>query len=345
VLVVLDERSKQILHAVIQLYISSPGPVGSRAVTKKFPIGLSPATIRNIMSDLEDMGFLRQPHTSAGRVPTDSGYRFYVDALTAEKSDTDRELASELIRKLELMRTDVNSFLDNASRMLSELSHYIGISVSPNTHQTTLSRIELIPYRKNQIAVMLITDEDVIRNKIISIEQEIPREDLNRLAGYINERYAGQTLENIRKTIVTEMANDRLLCDSLISEAMAICKNVFSVSECNVFISGLSEVLTLPDFYDIERIRGLLRTIEDKHVILNLLEKISATEGPQVFIGSENPLDELKQFSFVAAPYCEGHRPIGAIAIIGPTRMNYGQAITLVDITAKFITDIFSYSR
>ena len=344
----LDERSKQILHAVIQLYISSPGPVGSRAVTKKFPIGLSPATIRNIMSDLEDMGFLRQPHTSAGRVPTDSGYRFYVDALTAEKSDTDRELASELIRKLELMRTDVNSFLDNASRMLSELSHYIGISVSPNTHQTTLSRIELIPYRKNQIAVMLITDEAVIRNKIISVEQEIPREDLNRLAGYINERYAGQTLENIRKTIVTEMANDRLLCDSLISEAMAICNNVFSESESsesNVFISGLSEVLTLPDFYDIERIRGLLRTIEDKHVILSLLEKISASEGPQVFIGSENPLDELKQFSFVAAPYCEGNRPIGAIAIIGPTRMNYGQAITLVDITAKFITDIFSYSR
>jgi len=232
--------------------------------------------------------------------------------------------------------------------MLSELSHYIGISVSPNTHQTTLSRIELIPYRKNQIAVMLITDEAVIRNKIISVEQEIPREDLNRLAGYINERYAGQTLENIRKTIVTEMANDRLLCDSLISEAMAICNNVFSESESsesNVFISGLSEVLTLPDFYDIERIRGLLRTIEDKHVILSLLEKISASEGPQVFIGSENPLDELKQFSFVAAPYCEGNRPIGAIAIIGPTRMNYGQAITLVDITAKFITDIFSYSR
>jgi len=342
---VLDERSKQILHAVIQLYISSPGPVGSRSVTKKFPIGLSPATIRNIMSDLEDMGFLRQPHTSAGRVPTDSAYRFYVDTLTAEKSDLDAELASELIRKLELIRTDVNSFLDNASRMLSELSHYIGISVSPNTYQTTLRRIELVPYRKNQIAVMLITDEAAIRNKIISVEQEMSREDLYRLAGYINERYAGNTLENIRKTIAAELADDRILCDGLINEAMAICKIVFSAAESNVFISGLSEVLTLPDFYDIERIRGLLRTIEDKHVILSLLEKISGTDSPQVFIGSENPLEELKQFSFVAAPYCEGTRPIGAIAIIGPTRMNYGQAITLVDMTAKFISDIFSYSR
>ncbi len=341
----LDDRSKKILHAVIQLYISSPGPVGSRSITKKFPIGLSPATIRNIMSDLEDMGFLRQPHTSAGRVPTDSGYRFYVDALTAEKSDNDAELASELIRKLELIRTDINSFLDNASRMLSELSHYIGISVSLNTHQTMLSRIEMLPYRKNQIAVMLITDEAVIRNKIISVEQEVSREDLNRLAGYLNERFAGHTLEDIRKTIVAEIANDRMLCDGLISEAMAICNNVFSASESDVFISGLSEVLTLPDFCDIERIRRLFRTIEDKQVILSLLEKISATDGPQVLIGSENPLDELKQFSFVAAPYCEGNRPIGAIAIIGPTRMNYGQAIYLVDMTAKFITDIFSYSR
>jgi len=342
---VLDERSKQILNAVIQLYISSPGPVGSRSVTKKFPIGLSPATIRNIMSDLEDMGFLRQPHTSAGRVPTDSAYRFYVDTLTTEKSDIDTELASELIRKLELIRMDVNSFLDNASRMLSELSHYIGISVSLNTHQTTLSRLELAPYRKNQIAVMLITDEAVIRNKIISVEQEMSREDLYRLAGYINERYAGHTLENIRKTIVAELANDRILCDGLINEAMAICKDVFSVAESDVFISGLSEVLALPDFCDIDRIRGLLRTIEDKHVILSLLEKISATDSPQVYIGSENPLEELKQLSFVAAPYCEGTRPIGAIAIIGPTRMNYGQAITLVDMTAKFISDIFSYSR
>jgi len=341
----LDDRSKQILQAVIQLYINSAGPVGSRAVTKKFPIGLSPATIRNIMSDLEDMGFLRQPHTSAGRVPTDVGYRYYVDSLTTDRPDPDTELASELSRKLELLRTDVNSFLDSASRMLSELSHYIGISVSPNAGQTTLSRIELVPYRKHQIAVILITDEAVIRNRIISVDQEMSREDLNRLAGYINERFGGHTLDDIRKTILEEITDERVLCDGLITEAMSICRNVFPVSESDIFISGVSEALTLPDFCDIGRIRGLLRTIEDKHVILSLLEKISATEGPQVFIGSENPLDELKQFSFVAAPYCEGHRPIGAIAIIGPTRMNYGQAITLVDITAKFITDIFSYSR
>jgi len=233
------------------------------------------------MADLEEMGFLRQPHTSAGRVPTDVGYRFYVDTLTSEKSDVDAELAAELGRKLELIRSDVNSFIDNASRMLSELSHYIGISVSPNTSMTTLSRIELIPYRKNQIAVVLFTDEAVIRHKIIAVEHEMPRQDLNRLAGYINERFAGYTLDDIRKMIIQEISSERVLCNNLISEATAICKDVFSISDSDIFISGLSGALNLPDFCDIERIRGLLRTLEDKHIILNLLERSQTPKAPR----------------------------------------------------------------
>jgi heat-inducible transcriptional repressor len=340
---ILDDRSSQILQAVIQLYISSPGPVGSRAVTKKFPIGLSPATIRNIMSDLEEMGFLRQPHTSAGRVPTDIGYRFYVNSLSAERPEVDSELVSEMNRKLDLLGNDVNSFLDNASRILSELSHYIGISVSSGTNRTTLSRIELVPYRKNQIAVILFTDEAIIRNRIINVEQEISRSDLNRLSDYINERFSGHSLDMIKEIIVREISDERILCDSLISEASRICREVFTAVDSDIFISGLSEVVNLPDFCDISRIRGLLKTLEDKHIILKLLENISDTDGTQILIGSENPLDEMKQFSLVAATYKEGNRPIGAIGIIGPTRMNYSQAITLVDTTAKFITDILSY--
>ncbi len=341
----LDERSRQILQAVIQLYISSPGPIGSRAVTKKFPFGLSPATIRNIMSDLEEMGFLRQPHTSAGRVPTDSGYRFYVDALSSEDKSANAEFAAELNRKLELLRKDVNSFIDNASRILSELSHCIGISISPNANVSSLNRIELIPYRKNQIAVVLFTDEAVIRHKIVATEHDMSRDDLSRLAGYINERFAGHTIDDIRKMIIEEMSSDRVMCDNLISRAAALCKDVFVASDSDIFISGLSEVLNHPDFCDIERIRGLLRTIEDKQIILKLLEQISDTEGTQVIIGSENPLDEMKQFSLVAATYREGNRPIGAIGIIGPKRMNYSQVITLVDTTAKFITEIYTFYK
>lgn len=341
----LDERSGQILQAVIQLYISSPGPVGSRAITKKFPIGLSSATIRNIMSDLEEMGFLRQPHTSAGRVPTDVGYRFYVDTLTTEKADADEELVSEMNRKFDLIRRDVDTFLDNASRMLSELSHYVGISVAPNANRTILSRIELVPYRRNQIAVVLFAEEAIIRSKIITVEQEMSRSDLNRLSDYINERFSGYSLDAVRKTIIEEISSERVICDSLINEATRICRDVLAIADSDIFISGLSEMVNLPDFCDINRIRGLLKTLEDKNIILGLLDKIAETEGTQVFIGSENPLDEMKQFSLVASTYRDGNRPVGTIGIIGPTRMNYSQAITLVDTTARFITEILSYHK
>ena len=338
----IDERSKQVLCAVIQCYINEPGPVGSRVVTKKYSFGLSPATIRNIMSDLEEMGFLRQPHTSAGRVPTDSGYRFYVDILTAEKRHSNKDLASELYKKLEPMKKDINSFLDDASRMLSSLSHYIGITMSPNANLTTLTKIELIKYRSDQLAVILFADEGIIKNKIISVDPDISQRDMNRIAEYINSEFAGYTIDEIRISVLKEMTKDRVLCDRLISEALKICKDVFSISTGNIYISGLSEVLDLPDFCDINRIRELLKTIEDKHIIVKLLDKISDSEGTRVFIGSENALDEMKKFSLIVSTYREGNRPMGVIGIIGPTRMNYLKAISIVDMTANYFTNLLS---
>lgn len=338
----LDERSRKVLYAVIQCYINTPGPVGSRVVTKKYQFGLSPATIRNIMSDLEEMGYLSQPHTSAGRVPTDTGYRFYVDFLKTEKQPNNAALAAELNRKFELIQKDINSFLDDASKMLSELSHYIGIAMSPNTSVTTLSKLELLKYRDSQVAVILFTDEGIIKNKIITVDPELSQKELNRIAEYINSRFKGQSLDEIKRLILKEMTRESVLCDNLISDAIKICRNAFSASPGNVYISGLSEVLRLPDFFDINRIRELLRALEDKHIIVKLLDNIAESEGTQVIIGSENPLDEMKQFSLVAATYKEGNRPIGTVAIIGPKRMNYVEAICIVNSTAQFITKLLS---
>ncbi len=338
----LDDRSKKILYAVIQCYINTPGPVGSRVVSKKYHFGFSPATIRNIMSDLEEMGYLRQPHTSAGRVPTDSGYRFYVDSLSAEKQQINNALTAELNKKFELIKKDINSFLDDASKMLSELSHYIGITMSPNTSMTTLSKIELLKYRDNQLAVILFTDEGIIKNKIVPVDPEISQKELNLIAEYINSRFKGQSLDEIKRLILKEMTRERVLCDSLISEAIRICRTAFSAAPGNIYISGLSEVLRLPEFCDINRIRELLQTLEAKHIIVNLLDNIADSEGTQVIIGAENLLDEMKQFSLVAATYKEGNRPIGTVAIIGPKRMNYQEAISIVDSTAQFITKLLS---
>jgi heat-inducible transcriptional repressor len=338
----LDERTRQVLFAVVQCYINAPGPVGSRVVTKKYSFGLSPATIRNIMSDLEEMGYLQQPHTSAGRVPTDTGYRYYVDSMRSEKRLINKDFLLELSRKLELLKKDINAFLDEASKMLSSLSHYIGVTMSPDSSVTTLARIELIKYRDDQVAVILFTDEGLIKNRLIPVDTALSQRDLNRIASYINAHFSGLTIEAIRKSVVMELSREKALCDTLVAEAMRICDAVFSASPGNVYVSGLSEVLALPDFCDIDRIKELLKTIEDKHVIVRLLDKLAAGDSPQVFIGSENPLDEMKKFSLVAATYREGNRPMGAVGIIGPTRMNYLQAITIVDLTAKYITEMLS---
>jgi heat-inducible transcriptional repressor len=189
----------------------------------------------------------------------------------------------------------------------------------------------------------MFTDEGLIKNKVFSIDPELSQKNLNRIAAYINSRYSGLTLDDIRKRVINEMTRDSLLCDSLIEEALKICGNAFSSSPGNVYISGLSDMLSLPDFSDVERIKELLKTIEDKHVVVKLLDKIAEADGTQVFIGSENPVDEMKQFSIVAATYKEGNRPIGAIGIIGPTRMNYIDAISIVDLTANYITRVLSY--
>lgn len=338
----LDERSKEVLCAVVQSYINTPDPVGSRVVTKRYSFGLSPATIRNIMADLEEMGFLKQPHTSAGRIPTDMGYRFYVDSIAAERNHSNKEFMREIYRRLEILRNDINMLLNETTRTLSLLSHYLGVAMSPKPNMTTLKRIELLKYRADQIVAILFTDEGLIKNKIISLGSEITQRDLNRIAGYLDSKFSGYTLAEIRSRVIKEMAKEKDMCDSLISKAMKICKETFCFPQGEVFVSGLSEVLELPDFSDLEKIRELSRAIEDKHTIVKLLDKISELDGIQIVIGSENSMDEMKKFSVVVSTCKEANRPIGVIGIIGPTRMDYSRAIYIVDNTAKFITKMLA---
>jgi len=335
----LSERSKKVLCAVVQSYINSPDPVGSRVVTKRYSFGLSPATIRNIMADLEEMGFLIQPHTSAGRVPTDMGYRFFVDSLVTERDqDANVEVLQDLYKKLESLRNDLESLLSETTRSLSVLSHYLGIAMSPMPETTTLKRINLLKYKADKIAAVLFTDEGLIKNKVLSLDSEISQKDLNRIAAYPNLEFSGFTFDEIRLKIVREMSKEKMRCDNLISRAMKICQDALCFPISGLFLSGLSEVLELPDFADLKKIRELSKAIEDKHMIIKLLDKLSEFDGVQVIIGSENSMDEMKKLSIVASPCIEGERSIGVVGIIGPTRMNYAKAICIVENTAKFIT-------
>jgi heat-inducible transcriptional repressor len=334
----LDERSKRVLCAVIQNYISHPDPVGSRTVAKKYSFGLSAATIRNIMADLEEIGFLTHPHTSAGRVPTDKGYRFYVDSLSTTGDSSNKEVVRGLFKKLDALRENLDMLFSEATKTISLLSHYLGVAMSPDPDVTTLKRIELFNHRTNQVAAIIFTDEGLVKNKIIDMDFNVTQKDLHRISGYLNSEFSGYTFDEIRKRILTEMSREKLLCDRLISKAIDICREAFFSSYGDLFIAGLSEVLELPDFSDLQKIRDLSKAVEDKHMIIKLLGKLSESDGVQIIIGSENSMNEMKKLSLVVSACKEDDRPIGVIGIIGPTRMNYFKAISIVDMTAKFIS-------
>jgi heat-inducible transcriptional repressor len=342
-MLMLNERNKKVLCAIVQSYINFPDPVGSRVVTKRYSFGLSPATIRNIMADLEDMGLLTQPHTSAGRVPTDLGYRFFVDSLVAEGDySLNVDILQGIYKRLESLKNDIDMLLSETTKNLSRLSHYLGIAISPRADVTTLKSNNLLKYKADKVAVVLFTDEGIIKNKVISIDSEISQKDLKRIAGYLNSEFSGYTFDEIRSKVIKEMSREKSRCDSLISKAMRICQDALFFPCSDLFVSGLSEVLELPDFADLKKIRELSRAIEDKHTIIELIDKLSESDGVQVIIGSENSLEEMKKLSVIVSPCREGGRSIGVVGIIGPTRMNYAKAIYIVDNTSKLITKMLA---
>jgi heat-inducible transcriptional repressor len=341
----LSERTEKVLFAIVQTYITKPEPVGSRFVTKRYSFNLSPATIRNIMADLEEMGFLSQPHTSAGRVPTDRGYRFYVDHLQSAAEMEGHYLAS-FIDRLEVMREDLNNLLDGAARMLSEHSRYLGVAAPMKPEKTTLNRIELYSYRGTHIAAVLLTNEGLIRHKLLRMEPGLNARGLKRISEYLNSEFSGFSVDEIRLKLVKQMSKEKALCDILISKAIELCREALDFPSGDIYVYGFSDFIGLPDFSD--RLGRIARAIEDKHAMLRMLEQVvsgGSENTPSVLIGSENPVKEMKELSLVVSSYKQGGRTAGTVGIIGPTRMDYSRAIAMVARTASFITEALSGGR
>lgn len=333
-----DDRSKRVLWAVVQSYIDTPDPVGSRFITKKFDFGLSPATIRNIMADLEEMGYLMQPHTSAGRVPTDTGYRFYVETLMHEMNTENLDLSDEVIQQLRNAGNDVESLLRETTRIISRFSHYLALASSPRTENSIFRKMEFICYKDNRIAVVLFTNEGTIRHHLIDNDLGLKQDDLNRFAQYINERFSGMTVKELREQLIEEMKQQRDTFDVLMKKTIGIFEHAWGTSDENVFITGFREVVNLPDFSTVEKIKELSQAIEDKHHMIQLIDRFIEKGGIHVTIGDENPLGHMKYLSMVTSTYKESDRSAGIIGIIGPKRMNYQNAIIIVDTAARYIS-------
>jgi len=333
----LNERNEAVLRAIVQSYIEDPGPVGSRYLTKRYSFKLSSATVRNIMSDLEEMGYLSQPHTSAGRVPTDKGFRFYVDSLSKERLAGAEEHMRALRSAVEGLRSDINDLLREATRALAAISHYLVFAEPVRCDNTTLNRIELYRYKGKKLVAVLLGNEGIVRSRILDRDFGLTQRELHRISDYLNSEFSGWTIDEIRGEILRQMSREKALCDILISRAMTICREALTFPMGEMFVSGLPDFLGLPDFAD--RINEIARAIEDKNSIIELLDELAG--GPdevQVVIGSEIPLEELKGLSIVSAAYKEGTRPLGRVGIIGPTRMDYSMAIPMVAHAARIIS-------
>lgn len=344
----LSERDKKILRAIIDSHIALNGPVGSSTVTKRFSLGLSPATIRHTMADLEKLGYVTQPHISAGRIPTEKGYRLYVNILLKERVlSINKVLLQHLSRRLRLIEKDVNRLIKETSKTLSVFSNYLGIATSPRTGEITLKHIEFIKLTENKVLGILISREGIVKNKVIALlEETLTQKQLDKINKYLINELTGLTFKEIKAKILTQISREKTICDKLIANALRLCKDVIAWETEYMYYAGeISGTSNLPDFATMKQIKEIFRAIEDKHLMLKLLDKMANSEGIKVFIGSENIISEMREFSMVASTYNNGVRCLGTIGVIGPTRMDYEKVIPIVEFTAKTLTQIFSENR
>ncbi|HEV8337281.1 MAG TPA: heat-inducible transcriptional repressor HrcA [Candidatus Polarisedimenticolia bacterium] len=339
----LDRRDREILREIIRNFIETGEPVGSRTIAKVHPEGLSPASIRNIMADLEEAGYLMQPHTSAGRVPTDRGYRYYVDSLLTgiELPRSDREKIAEVIRK----PGSLPEALEEISRLISRLTHQVGFVVSPDHTRAILRHLEFVSLGPHRILAILVDRAGVIHNRIARTSEDFSQEDLDRIGRYLVAEYQGKTLPEIREALLAKMKEEKAAFDTLLAQAISLGTQIMEPTDeagKQVYMKGTSNILNEGNFTDIDEMRKIFETFEARGKMVKILDEVTDSEGLRIVIGSEHPDPSLAHLSLVASPYKMGDRPAGVLGVLGPTRMEYARAIALVDYISKLLSKILT---
>ncbi|HWC06323.1 MAG TPA: heat-inducible transcriptional repressor HrcA [Gemmatimonadota bacterium] len=333
----LSDRARQVLQALLFEYTVTAEPVGSRQVAKKYALGLSPATIRNTMADLEEMGYLAQPHTSAGRVPTDKAYRYYVDSLMG-RTELARGDAHRLQRQVSGTRSEIDDLMEATSAQLSELSHYAAVILAPPLQHTRLERVDLIAVEGDRAIVVLATETGWGMSRILAFEEPVPRSEVREVARLLTDRFAGLTFQEIR-TRVADAAAVQPAAERVLRVAAYVARKVFqSLWDRNLYVGGVMNMLDQPEF-GIGTMRALLKTFEEKRQLIELLTtRAQASDTAQVVIGSEMPYQEMQETSLVAASYRFHDRVLGVLGIVGPRRMPYAKVVPLVEYTARLVS-------
>jgi heat-inducible transcriptional repressor len=334
---ILNERSLQLLKALIERYISDGQPVGSRALSKDSDLKLSPATIRNVMSDLEDLGLIHSPHTSAGRVPTVSGYRLFVDMLLTVKPLQ----SAEFMRLSESLTAKDNpsDVIGTASRLLSDLTQMAGVVTLPKRELLYLRHIEFLPLSNTRVLVIFVTNEQEVHNKIITTSKVFSSSELQQAANYLNSIYTGKSLITIREAVLKELQEDQERMNQVMLDAIKMAQLTFeSNNEKEDFVlTGETNLMDFSELSDRDQLRKLFDAFSQKRGVIHLLDQCMKAEGVQIFIGEESGYQAFNHCSLVTSSYSVSDEVVGVLGVIGPTRMAYEKIIPYVDVTAKLL--------
>jgi heat-inducible transcriptional repressor len=334
----LSQRDRDILKDVILTYILSADPVSSRSVAKKGQHGLSAATIRNVMADLEEWGYLVQPHTSAGRVPTRAAYHRFIESMMQEHKLSAKE-KRYIEGNLAGTKADADQLMAVASHLLSELSQQVGLVVTPAIGDTVLNAVEFIPLSGRRILCVVVSGNGFVDNKVIETEEEVPRQELIRISNYLTENFAGQTLRETRDRLLRLMAEERAQVDRLLALTIDLARVGLDVEQAPaVLVDGASVLLGRPELADIQRVRRMFDAFADKARLVRMLNECMKGGGMRVLIGDDSDLTSELDFSLVASPYCAGDQTVGTLGIFGPSRMDYQKVIPLVHFLSETLS-------
>ena len=338
----LDKRAQILLKTLVEHYISDGQPVGSRTLSKCSGLDLSPATIRNVMSDLEELGFIASPHTSAGRIPTQRGYRFFVDTLLTVKPIQNQELRQF---EQQFSSPDPQELIASAAGMLSNLTQFAGVVMVPRRKSVSFRHLEFLPLSEKRILVIIVTSDGNVQNRIIVTDKPYSASELVQASNFFNQNYSGNTFDQVQKKLHEELKQMQSDMTRLMTAAMEASTKALSEDKDSVVISGERNLLQIDDLStNVTSLRKLFEVFERRTSLMQLLDNSQRAEGIQIFIGGESGYLPLDECSMVTAPYEANGQTVGTLGVIGPTRMAYERVIPIVDVTAKLLSNALNNS-
>ena len=338
----INERAGKVLNHIIQNYVSTGQPVGSTTLARAPDLQVSSATVRNVMSELEELGLIHSPYTSAGRIPTSAGYRTYINQLLhAQPLHCDQ--SSEIERALQ-QYDDPKKLLTNASQILSRLTSFAGVVSMPDSEFSHFKQIEFLKLKKERVLAILVTEDGMVENKVLNLDQEYSDSELVRASNYFNDAYAGRSMFEVRQDLLRKMEQDSSEMRGAMQTAVEMAQSLLNEQqeEDDVVVSGRSNLFGLPDFSETEQLKGVLDTFHTKRVLLDLVSKSLSGEGISIYIGEESGYQALEACSVIAMPYEKEGQRVGVLGVIGPTRMAYDQVVAVVDVTSKLLSSALS---